>query len=87
MNKYFLCFTIPAICLITGCDSPEVKAKNHGFDSIEMMQEYNNRGYKTMAEYKKALDFTAENFSTQCYSKPEREYNETCKGKKYPGKE
>ena len=80
--KYLFLLTIAASGFAAGCDSPEVKAKKLGFDSIELMQEYNKRGYKTMAQYIKANDFTAEKFYEQCHSYSEKQYNENCKGKK-----
>jgi hypothetical protein len=87
MTKYFYWLSIAVSGFIMGCDSPEAKAKKQGFDSIELMQTYNKRGYKDMAEYTAASDFTTEKFYALCYSESERVYNKNCKEKKYLGKD
>lgn len=82
MNKFFSFITLALGVFVTGCDSPEVRAKKYGFDSVDQMQEYKNRGYKTMAEYNETADFAVDKFYERCYSKREKYYNEMCKGKK-----
>ncbi len=65
-----------------GCDSPEIKAKKQGFDSVELMQNYGKRGYESMDEYRAAIDFTTEKFYAACYLQSEQIYNKNCKNKK-----
>jgi hypothetical protein len=68
--------------LLIGCKPNIEDAKKLGFESVEEMERFKFRGYRSMAEYKKVKEFTAQYFYNNCEKANSESYNSKCLGRR-----
>lgn len=82
MKKIYILLVFSILIVLTGCAPNIQDAKKLGFESVEQMEAFKARGYKSMSDYAKVKEMTPDFFYENCKIKSSDHYEKNCLGKK-----